>query len=111
MVSGASGSGFSAVFRGLVFALFRPCGRRFRSLLLCSLRLAALSDSSRFLLGLVAVAAVSSFFFSLSFGVGPFSGCGGFVGSGFSFSVWRWVFLCPVVSCNFVRHTATTLLN
>ena len=44
---GASGSGFEAVFRGLVFALPRPCDRRFHLLLLRSLRLAFLLALSR----------------------------------------------------------------
>ena len=78
MIHGASGMGFGVAFRRLVFALFRPFSRRFRLLLLRSLRLALLSALSRlrrlrflllalrFVLGLLAVAAVSmrQFWFS-----------------------------------------------
>ena len=80
---GASGRGFVAVFRGLVFALLRPCDRLFRSLLLRSLCFALLSAlsrlrrfrlaflASRLVLGLLAVVSVAlRHFLVLPFGVG-----------------------------------------
>ena len=48
--------------------------------------------------GIIAVSVVSFCFFSPAFGVGSFSGCGGFAASVFSFAVWCWVFSCAVIS-------------
>ena len=78
LVSGASGIRFGAAIRGLVFALYRPCGRRFRLLLLRPLRLALLSTESRLRRFVV---------FNLAFGDGSFTGRGGFVASVFSSGV------------------------
>ena len=71
LVLGSAGRQFGAALRGVVFALFRPCDRRFRLLLLRSLCLAFLSAlwrlrwfrftflALRLALGLLAVAVVS----------------------------------------------------
>ena len=78
------------------------------TLLLRSFRLAFLSALSR-------LRWFRFSFLALRLAFGSFSGCGGLVASVFSFSVWRWVFLCAAVSClRFViraHHAATSLLS